>query len=240
MSLFEYYLQYFAELCESMRKTPKGLYLTESQPESRAEQLQEQIAEIGIPAFVKLCADDEGTVIPQEEYDNFDADAMLSVLSGLQEKETEQAPSEIRDIYEVFLDSVCLDDDLVIYLIDVLKRKDAETFEKLSHAAARTHLEMDDFMAWLGNKEWLAPEEEQDCVHIMDGCLQRLASEGQKELLAALLSGDEATFKRFRVDAPELQHLPQATYEWYGTNYLDRYYPVRFLMKFHGVEFPQA
>lgn len=33
-------------------------------------------------------------------------------------------------------------------------------------------------------------------------------------------------------------HLPDATYEWYVQNYLDRYYPVRFIMKMNGVEFP--
>ena len=59
-------------------------------------------------------------------------------------------------------------------------------------------------------------------------------------LLAALLSGDEQTFCRFRCDAPELRSLPQATFEWYSTYYLDRYYPVRFLMKFNGVKFPEA
>ena len=72
----------------------------------------------------------------------------------------------------------------------------------------------------------------------MDAALTRLMQEGQKELAAALLSGDETTFKLFRTEAPELLHLPDATYEWYAQNYLDRYYPVRFIMKMNGVEFP--
>ena len=59
-----------------------------------------------------------------------------------------------------------------------------------------------------------------------------------KELLAALLSGDQKTFELFRCQAPELVHLPEATYDWYSRNYLDQYYPVRFMMRLHGVTFP--
>ena len=62
----------------------------------------------------------------------------------------------------------------------------------------------------------------------------------EMELAAALLSGDETTFKLFRTQAPELVHLPDATYEWYCKNYLDRYYPVRFILHHQGIEFPQA
>ena len=61
-------------------------------------------------------------------------------------------------------------------------------------------------------------------------------SEGKAETVAALLSGDEATFNAFRCEAPELVHLPQATYEWYCRNYLDRDYPVRALMRWNGVD----
>ena len=57
---------------------------------------------------------------------------------------------------------------------------------------------------------------------------------------AALLSGDETTFKLFRTQAPELVHLPDATYEWYCRHYLDRYYPVRFILHHQGIEFPRA
>ena len=34
-------------------------------------------------------------------------------------------------------------------------------------------------------------------------------------------------------------HLPDATYEWYAQNYLDRYYPVRFILRMNGVAFPE-
>ena len=146
---------------------------------------------------------------------------------------------EIRDIYEVFLDSVCLEDNLLSYLIDILKRGAQDEFQTLSHAAARTLLDMDEFLLWLGNKEAFAGPDERACAAIMDGCLNRLMQEGQRELAAALLSGDETTFKLFRTQAPELVHLPDATYEWYAQNYLDRYYPVRFILRMNGVVFPE-
>ena len=74
----------------------------------------------------------------------------------------------------------------------------------------------------------------------MDACLTRLMAEGQTELAAALLSGDETTFRLFRTEAPELVHLPAATWDWYCRNYLDRYYPVRFILRCNGVDVPSA
>ena len=157
-----------------------------------------------------------------------------------EEAPQEPVRTETRDIFEIFLDSVCLDDALLTYLIDILKRRSEPEFAKLSHAAARTELKLDDFLAWLGNMELLAGEDEQACAAIMDKCLYRLEQEGEMELIAALLSGDETTFKLFRTQAPELVHLPDATYEWYCRHYLDRYYPVRFILHHQGIEFPRA
>ena len=74
----------------------------------------------------------------------------------------------------------------------------------------------------------------------MDGIqvLERLRQEGRLELLAALLSGDQHTFETFRCEAPELVHLPAATYDWYAQHYLDRDYPIRLIMRLNGVKFP--
>lgn len=247
--LLQYYLQFLSEICEGTRALPEGMALTQTDAVRRAMELQEQISAQGIPAFVRKCAAQSGIEIPEAEYAAFDPAALAQALGSLPARQPDEPPrdvpeepvkSEIRDIYEVFLDSVCLDDALVQYLIDVLRRRDREEFQKLSHAAARTILDMDDFLAWLGNKELLAPVEERACVRILDGCFARLRAEGELELLAALLSGDQTTFERFRCDAPELQHLPEATYAWFCQNYLDRYYPVRFFMKFGGVVFPEA
>lgn len=251
MSLVPYYLQYLSEICEGMRKAPTGIALTEQEDLKKALQLQTEIAKMGIPAFVKACAEADGTEIPQEEHDSFDpaelnaAVAQLAAAAQPQEQaepesSQESVRTETRDIFEVFLDSVCLDDNLLTYLIDILKRRSEPEFAKLSHAAARTELKLDDFLAWLGNMELLASEDEQACAAIMDKCLYRLEQEGELELIAALLSGDEKTFKLFRTQAPELLHLPDATYEWYCKHYLDRYYPVRFILHHQGIEFPRA
>lgn len=255
MSLIPYYLQYLSEICEGTRQAPEGLALSEQDDLKKALQLQAGIAEMGIPAFVRACAAQDGTEIPQSEYDSFDPAELNAAIAQLaaaaQPQETQEAPAapdapqepvrtETRDIFEIFLDSVCLDDDLLTYLIDILKRHAEPEFTKLSHAAARTELKLDDFLAWLGNMELLADEEEQACAAIMDKALHRLEQEGEMELAAALLSGDETTFRLFRTQAPELVHLPDATYEWYCKNYLDRYYPVRFILHHQGIEFPQA
>ena len=252
MSLIPYYLQYLSEICEGTRRAPEGIVLTEQEDLKKALQLQAEISRIGIPAFVRACAEADGTEIAQEEYDSFDPAELNAAIAQLAsaaqpqpEKAPEEAPqepvrTETRDIFEIFLDSVCLDDDLLTYLIDILKRHAEPEFTKLSHAAARTELKLDDFLAWLGNMELLAGEEEQACAAIMDKALHRLEQEGEMELAAALLSGDETTFKLFRTQAPELVHLPDATYEWYCKNYLDRYYPVRFILHHQGIEFPQA
>ena len=165
---------------------------------------------------------------------------LVDVEEPAEEAPQEPVRTETRDIFEIFLDSVCLDDALLTYLIDILKRRSEPEFAKLSHAAARTELKLDDFLAWLGNMELLAGEDEQACAAIMDKCLYRLEQEGETELIAALLSGDETTFKLFRTQAPELVHLPDATYEWYCRHYLDRYYPVRFILHHQGIEFPRA
>ena len=223
MSLIPYYLQYLSEICEGTRRAPEGIVLTEQEDLKKALQLQAEISRIGIPAFVRACAEADGTEIAQEEYDSFDPAELNAAIAQLvassqpqAEQAQEEAPqepvrTETRDIFEVFLDSVCLDE-----------------------------LKLDDFLAWLGNKELLGSEEERACAAIMDKCLYRLEAEGEMELAAALLCGDEQTFKLFRTQAPELVHLPDATYEWYCKNYLDSYYPVRFILHHQGIEFPQA
>ena len=247
MSLIPYYFQYLSEICEGVRPVPAGMELPEGDDLAKAMSLQKQINAIGIPAFVRQCAEADHTEIPQEDFDSFDLAELSAAVSQLAaqseqpaQEEPEPVQSEIRDIYEVFLDSVCLDDQLLFYLIDILKRGAKDEFQTLSHAAARTLLDMDEFLLWLGNKELVAPEAERVCVVVLDRLLSRLVSEGQKEAAAALLSGDETTFRLIRAEAPELRQLPQATYEWFCENYLDRYYPVRFLMKQNGVDFPEA
>ena len=132
-----------------------------------------------------------------------------------------------------------MDDGLVQYLIDVLKRMDRREFFKLSQITTKLDLDPEEFLYWLAHRQDYAGEEEQGCAAVMDGALLRLAEEGRLDVAAALLSGDRITFDRFRCDAPELVHLPQATYDWFSRHYLDRDYPIRALMKWNGVTFPE-
>mgnify|MGYP001511915948 CR=1 FL=1 len=68
MSLIPYYLQYLSEICEGTRQAPEGLALSEQDDLKKALQLQAGIAEMGIPAFVRACAAQDGTEIPQSDY----------------------------------------------------------------------------------------------------------------------------------------------------------------------------
>ena len=88
-------------------------------------------------------------------------------------------------------------------------------------------------------REDYAGEEERACAALMDAVLLRLAEEKRLDVLAALLSGDQKTFEALRCEAPELLHIPAATFEWYETHYLDRDYPIRLIMRLNGVQFPE-
>lgn len=250
MSLIPYYLQFVSEICEGKRPLPEGFALHETDDLKKAVELQTQIQTVGIPEFVRRCAAQTGESIPQADYDAFDPNDLNAAIAQLAAERApepdepaepaEPVKTETRDIFEVFLDSICLEDELVNYLIDVLLRKSDGEFRILSRAAARTVLSMDDFLAWLGNRELLGSTDEQACVRIMDGCLDRLVREQRVEVAAALISGDQATFEIFRTEAPELVHLPDATYDWYCKYYLDGYYPIRFILRQNGVAFPAA
>ena len=83
MSLIPYYLQYVSEICEGTRKAPAGIVLTEQEDLKKALQLQAEITKLGIPAFVKACAEADGTEIPQEEYDSFDPAELNTAIAQL-------------------------------------------------------------------------------------------------------------------------------------------------------------
>lgn len=255
MTLWDYYLQYMTELCEGTRKAPEGIVLSASSAEDRAVELQKQLSEMSIAEFVRCCAAAEGKELPQELYDEFDEGALTEMLTKLMAQgsdASEDAPSaaenaeppvpdpdEGKHAFEVFCDCLELDDRLVSYLIEVLKSGDKLAFFKLSQITTKLDLDPDEFLYWLAHREDYADDEERACAAIMDACLARLYEEKQGELLAALLSGDQKTFELFRIDAPELQHLPAATFAWYSKNYLDRDYPLRFLLSCNGVKFPE-
>ena len=149
-------------------------------------------------------------------------------------------PDGPRSAYEVLLDCCCLDEKLLQYLIDVLKREAEEEFQKLALVTARKAFTRADFLYWFGTKEQRSHREELICVTLMDACFDRLAAQKEVELIAALISGDQTTFELFRCEAPELRQLPDATFAWYERNYLQGYYPLRYMMKFNGISFPKG
>lgn len=240
MTLFDYYLQYMTEVWEGKRPAPEGITLPEDGDEStRIQALGQQLQAMGMAAFVRACAAQDGDALPEELFTE-----SAPVPDAPPAPQADAAPSEPdpdagKHAFEVFLDCVAMDDGLVQYLIDVLKRRDWKEFYKLSQITTRMDLDPEEFLYWLGHREDYADDEELSCAVIMDGCLERLMNEGKLELAAALLSGDRITFDRFRCDAPELVHLPQATYDWFSRHYLDRDYPIRALMKWNGVTFPE-
>lgn len=253
MTLFDHYLEYMTQLLEGRRTPPEGITLPEGDMTEKAASLSRQLQQVGTAAFVRACARQDGVTLPEEIYRQADDATSLQQLlqsavqlAPVQEASPAEEPSETapdpdagKHAFEVFLDCVAMDDGLVQYLIDVLKRRDWKEFYKLSQITTRMDLDPEEFLYWLGHREDYADDEERSCAVIMDGCLERLMNEGKLELAAALLSGDRITFDRFRCDAPELVHLPQATYDWFSRHYLDRDYPIRALMKWNGVTFPE-
>ena len=254
MGLFEYYLHYLTAVCEGSLCVD-GFFAEGADETEKAMSLQKKIAEIGLPEFVRRCAAAEGTSIPQSVFDEFDPQALYAAMQALAQQqapaddavvpETDapdaetSAQGEKQNAYEAFLDCLSLEDALLEYLIDVLKNDDGLGFFRLSQVTVRRELRLHDFLYWLGTKELYADAPERACATIIDACIARLADEGQLELVAALISGDRTTFERFRVDAPELRQLPEATFEWFEEYYLSRYYPYRAILRLRGVKFPK-
>ena len=249
MTLFDYYLQYMTELWEGKRPAPEGITLPEGGDESaRIQALGQQLQTMGMAHFVRACAAQDGTELPEELFtESGDLGGFQAFLQNVDAAPDEPAPQPNdqpdrdadKHAFEVFLDCIAMDDGLVQYLIDVLKRMDRKEFFKLSQITTKLDLDPEEFLYWLGHREDYAGEEERACAALMDAVLLRLAEEKRLDVLAALLSGDQKTFEALRCEAPELLHIPAATFEWYETHYLDRDYPIRLIMRLNGVQFPE-
>ena len=240
MTLFDYYLQYMTEVWEGKRPAPEGITLPEDGDEStRIQALGQQLQAMGMAAFVRACAAQDGEALPEELFTE-----CAPVPDAPPAPQADAAPSEPdpdagKHAFEVFLDCIAMDDGLVQYLIDVLKRMDRAEFFKLSQITTKLDLDPEEFLYWLAHRQDYAGEDEQICAAVMDAALLRLAQEGRLDVVAALLSGDQKTFEALRCEAPELVHLPAATYDWYARHYLDRDYPIRLIMRLNGVKFPE-
>ena len=240
MTLFDYYLQYMTEVWEGKRPAPEGITLPDSGGEStRIQALGQQLQAMGMAAFVRACAAQDGDALPEELFTE-----SAPVPDAPPAPQADAAPSEPdpdagKHAFEVFLDCIAMDDGLVQYLIDVLKRMDRAEFFKLSQITTKLDLDPEEFLYWLAHRQDYAGEDEQICAAVMDAALLRLAQEGRLDVVAALLSGDRKTFEALRCEAPELVHLPAATYDWYARHYLDRDYPIRLIMRLNGVKFPE-
>ena len=240
MTLFDYYLQYMTEVWEGKRPAPEGITLPDSGDEStRIQALGQQLQAMGMAAFVRACAAQDGDTLPEELFTE-----SAPVPDAPPAPQADAAPSKPdpdagKHAFEVFLDCIAMDDGLVQYLIDVLKRMDRAEFFKLSQITTKLDLDPEEFLYWLAHRQDYAGEDEQICAAVMDAALLRLAQEGRLDVVAALLSGDRKTFEALRCEAPELVHLPAATYDWYARHYLDRDYPIRLIMRLNGVKFPE-
>ena len=249
MTLFDYYLQYMTELWEGKRPAPEGVTLPEGGDESaRIQALGQQLQTMGMADFVRACAAQDGTELPEDLFtESGDLGGFQAFLQNVDAAPDEPAPQPDdqpdrdadKHAFEVFLDCIAMDDGLVQYLIDVLKRMDRKEFFKLSQITTKLDLDPEEFLYWLGHREDYAGEEERACAALMDAVLLRLAEEKRLDVLAALLSGDQKTFEALRCEAPELLHIPAATFEWYEKHYLDRDYPIRLIMRLNGVQFPE-
>ena len=248
MTLFDYYLRYMTEVFEGQRPAPEGITLPEDGDEAaRIQTLGSQLQAMGMAAFVRACAAQDGTELPETLFTD-SSDDLGGFQTFLQNTEeatprTPAAPPKPdadagKHAFEVFLDCIAMDDGLVQYLIDVLKRMDRKEFFKLSQITTKLDLDPEEFLYWLSHREDYAGDEERSCAALMDRALLRLAEERRLDVVAALLSGDRKTFETFRCEAPELVHVPAATFEWYAKNYLDRDYPIRLIMRLNGVLFP--
>ena len=63
MTLFDYYLRYMTEVWEGTRPAPEGITLPEGGDENaRIQALGQQLQDMGMAAFVRACAAQDGTL----------------------------------------------------------------------------------------------------------------------------------------------------------------------------------
>ena len=170
MTLFDYYLQYMTELLEGKRPAPEGITLPEGGEEQRVQSLGQQLQAMGMASFVRACAAQDGTELSPSLFDDdgvadFGAFLQNAGQTAPDPKPPEPAqdaaddPDAHKHAFEVFLDCIAMDDGLVQYLIDVLKRMDRKEFFKLSQITTKLDLDPEEFLYWLAHRQDYAGEE---------------------------------------------------------------------------------
>ena len=167
MELCEHYLHYMSALCKGTMPAPPELALTADTTEERAAQLQSALKDLSVPDFVRLCAKSAGDELDEAIFDHFSEEdfsrALLQTLTAAAEpEEVEEKPPAAestpdpdagKHAFEVFCDCVELDEQLVAYLIDILKRGDKAAFYKLSQVTTQLDLDPREFLYWLAHRE---------------------------------------------------------------------------------------
>lgn len=237
MTLMEQFLKDCAAICEGELSPPDGISLSTGTPMERAVELHSQIRDI--PGFVRACAQVRGETLPESLFDDFREEDVEKALSQISLDVEDEPPREDRpNVFEAFASALLLEEGLTAYLIHILRSDDRLSFFKLSKVAVQADIDPHAFLYWLGHKEDFADETERSCARLYDGVMDRLLREGGQEVAAALLSGDRNTFEAFRREAPELQGMESDAYQQFCEYYLDRHYPLRLMLRFNGISFP--
>lgn len=122
MTLFDYYLQYMTQVWEGKRPAPEGITLPEDGDEAaRIQALGRQLQAMGMADFVRACAAQDGTVLPEELFvtESSDLGGFQVFLQGTETPEAapetptapeapaqppEPDPDAGKHAFEVFLD----------------------------------------------------------------------------------------------------------------------------------------
>ena len=98
MTLFDYYLQYMTQVWEGKRPAPEGITLPDSGDENaRIQALGRQLQAMGMAGFVRACAAQDGTVLPEELFvtESSDLGGLQFFLQGAETPEA--APEETQE-----------------------------------------------------------------------------------------------------------------------------------------------
>ena len=124
MTLFDYYLQYMTQVWEGKRPAPEGITLPEDGDEAaRIQALGRQLQAMGMADFVRACAAQDGTVLPEELFvtESSDLGGFQVFLQGAETPEAapetptepeapaqppEPDPDAGKHAFEVFLDCI--------------------------------------------------------------------------------------------------------------------------------------